>query len=169
MPELMKNYGIKIRNNMCSCPWHTDKHPSMKVFNDGANCFACGWNGDIFSFVMKMDGVDFKTAFKSLGGQYCHYNSVKERATHIASLKAKKAEYERKRKENERVTHELSEAITICRKASEIYEPLSDGWTYAVNELQWLLYLWDCRFFEDQEIDKSNVHRRYREIKRYFL
>lgn len=170
MPEVMQSYGIKIRNNMCSCPFHgNDRHPSMKVFKTGANCFTCGWNGDIFSFVMQMDGVDFKTAFKKLGGSYAMYNNEKEHRQANIRLQSQKAKIEQKKRYDESLKNELSKAIQICRRAAEIYEPFSDGWTYAKNKLQYLLYMWEQKYVEQQEIDDFNVYRECRQVKQRFL
>lgn len=39
-------YGLKInRNGMACCPFHHDRHPSMKV-DKVFYCFACGEKGD---------------------------------------------------------------------------------------------------------------------------
>lgn len=168
MPELMTRYGIKIHNNMCSCPWHEDKHPSMKVFKDGANCFACGWNGDIFAFVQKMDGVDFKTAFKSLGGSYATYNGDRERRVANMRRQSIQAENERKTQAKQRLIKEVGMALSICRKASEIYEPLSDGWCYAKDNLPYIDYIWQL-ITDNQEIDEINVHRKCEQIRQRFL
>ncbi|WP_455640361.1 DNA primase [Parabacteroides sp.] len=54
------------------CPFHTDRHPSFHV-NVGQQyykCFACGEGGDLFKFVQKMEGCDFRTALKKLAGWY---------------------------------------------------------------------------------------------------
>lgn len=46
-------YGLKVnRNGMVCCPFHNDKHPSMKV-DKGFYCFACGAKGDVIHFVEK--------------------------------------------------------------------------------------------------------------------
>ena len=38
-------YGVKVkRNGMACCPFHNDKHPSMKV-DKNFYCFACGEKG----------------------------------------------------------------------------------------------------------------------------
>ena len=42
----------------------------MKIYDKDFHCFGCGANGDIFSFVQRMENVDFKEAFYSLGGTY---------------------------------------------------------------------------------------------------
>lgn len=170
MPELMSRYGIHIRNNMCSCPFHgADRHSSMKVFKDGANCFTCGWNGDIFRFYMDMERCDFKTAFKALGGSYKRNKTLADKVNASAYFGAKKSETERKKRSFDELKAEISLAIKICRYAAEIYEPFSDGWCYAVNRFEWFLYVWELKYINEEEIEEIYVHRQYREIRHYFL
>lgn len=47
-------YGIRVnRNGMCLCPFHEDKHPSMKV-DKRFHCFACQADGDVIDFASRM-------------------------------------------------------------------------------------------------------------------
>ncbi len=59
------------RNYKGLCPFHADKNPSFFVFPDRQSwkCFACGAGGDVISFVMKQEGLDFGSALRSLAQQ----------------------------------------------------------------------------------------------------
>lgn len=59
------------RNFVATCPWHNDRRPSMTVNQERQTwkCWVCDIGGDVFSFVMRRDGVDFPTAIRSLAEQ----------------------------------------------------------------------------------------------------
>ena len=50
------------------CPFHPDTNPSLKVYPDRQTfrCWACDTGGDVFSFVMKHDGLEFFDALRTL-------------------------------------------------------------------------------------------------------
>jgi DNA primase len=50
------------------CPFHTEKTPSFNVHADRQyyKCFGCSAGGDVFKFVMEMEGVTFYEALKEL-------------------------------------------------------------------------------------------------------
>jgi len=72
--DLVAEAGVKLRktgrNYTGFCPFHTNKHtPAFVVWPETGTwrCFGeCNEGGDIFKFVMKKDGIDFKEALQKL-------------------------------------------------------------------------------------------------------
>ena len=51
-------YGCKgNRGDMICCPFHDDRHPSMKLNRDYFYCFGCGATGDVIDFVARLFGL----------------------------------------------------------------------------------------------------------------
>jgi DNA primase len=50
------------------CPWHDDTRPSLQVNPERQSfkCWVCDIGGDIFSFIMKIEGVEFPEALAML-------------------------------------------------------------------------------------------------------
>lgn len=58
----------KGQNYWGCCPFHNEKTPSFSVSEEKGfyHCFGCGEHGDIISFTMKSENIDFKTAISEL-------------------------------------------------------------------------------------------------------
>jgi|NGEPerStandDraft_6_1074524.scaffolds.fasta_scaffold16140_2 DNA primase len=88
------------------CPFHNEKTPSFIVSPDRQTwrCFGqCNEGGDIFRFVMKKEGWDFKEALQAMA----------ERAG--VKLEAYKAEKPQEKEAHERLRGLLEEAVTFYR------------------------------------------------------
>src|SRR4051794_32264601 len=56
------------RNFVALCPWHDDSRPSLQVNPDRQSfkCWVCDYGGDIFSFVMRAENLEFREALEFL-------------------------------------------------------------------------------------------------------
>ena len=66
VPDAAEHYGLQVnRNGMCSCPFHEDRHPSMKLNERYFYCFGCGATGDVIDLVARLfDLSSFEAAQK---------------------------------------------------------------------------------------------------------
>ena len=64
----LKKAGREYKAN---CPFHEERTPSFYVVPDKGfyKCFGCGKSGDVFSFVMERQGLDFVEAVKHVAGR----------------------------------------------------------------------------------------------------
>ena len=64
--QAAEHYGIKVkRNGMACCPFHKDRHPSMKA-DKIYHCFACGVGGDAIDFTARLFGISQYEAAKKM-------------------------------------------------------------------------------------------------------
>ena len=71
MQDVLSKYGYKVnRSGFICCPFHSEKTPSMKIYPTGYNCFGCGENGDILSFVAKLFGLSFPDTLKKIDADF---------------------------------------------------------------------------------------------------
>ena len=64
--QVAERYGLKAeRNGMACCPFHNDKHPSMKI-DQNYYCFACGAKGDAVNYVAVLFGLSQFEAAKKI-------------------------------------------------------------------------------------------------------
>jgi DNA primase len=54
------------------CPFHNEKTPSFSIYTDHQwfKCYGCGAQGDVFEFVMKIEGLTFWETLKKLADQH---------------------------------------------------------------------------------------------------
>ena len=68
--QVAERYGLKVnRNGMACCPFHNDKHPSMKI-DWNYYCFACGAKGDAVNYVAVLFGLSQLEAAKKINDDF---------------------------------------------------------------------------------------------------
>ena len=71
IPEVVSSYVTlkrRGRNMVGLCPFHGEKTPSFNIYAENGSfyCFGCGVGGDIITFVMKIENLDYMEAIKFL-------------------------------------------------------------------------------------------------------
>lgn len=135
MDDVIQMYGLrKNRSGFCSCPFHgKDSHPSMKVYKKDFHCFTCGANGDIFSFIQKMENCTFKEAFLKLGGSY-EQKSAWQKRKFDYQLKLKKEQEQRKLEERKNLKRFVLHDFDMQVLFTKLFPVFSDDWCDAVNK-----------------------------------
>lgn len=148
MKEILSRYQLPKPNNtgFIPCPFHRgDRSPSMKIYKQDYNCFACGENGDIFSFVQRMEKLSFRDAFLSMGGTYLNQEETpfKMQLRQYRQQKNRETEeYRRERRRQEK--NELQHEWKILWLCARLFQPLSDDWCDCINRLQIIEYRLNC-------------------------
>ena len=144
------------------CPFHAEKTPSFIVTPDREtwHCFGCGEHGDIFTFLMRRDGLDFREALGRLA----------ERAG--VELSERTASEDRRKR---RLREALEAAITFYRQVladahqaeraraylaergfnEETHERFGIG--YALNNWEALTKRLRAKGFSDQELTDAGL------------
>ena len=125
----------KGQNYWGCCPFHNEKTPSFSVNEEKGfyHCFGCGEHGDIISFTMKSENIDFKTAISELAD--------------MAGIKMP----EIKQKTQQQIEEEEN-YIKITEHAAKIYQDL----LYKDSGKQALEYI-KTRGFSDEMIKKYRI------------
>ena len=65
--QAAEHYGLTVsRNGMTCCPFHEDRHPSLKLNEDFFYCFGCGTSGDVIDFTARLFGLSPYAAAQKL-------------------------------------------------------------------------------------------------------
>ncbi len=69
--QAAEHYGLKVnRNGMACCPFHNDRHPSLKLNEDYFFCFGCGAKGDVIDLVARLFGLRTYQAAQQLASDF---------------------------------------------------------------------------------------------------
>lgn len=69
--QAAEHYGLEVnRNGMACCPFHNDRHPSLKLNEDYFFCFGCGAKGDVIDFVARLFNLSSYEAAQKLAADF---------------------------------------------------------------------------------------------------
>lgn len=69
--QAAEHYGLRVLpNGMTCCPFHEDRHPSLKLNEDFFYCFGCGASGDVIDFTARLFGISLKDAAEKLAADF---------------------------------------------------------------------------------------------------
>lgn len=65
------NLKRRGRNMVGLCPFHSEKTPSFNIYPENGSffCFGCGVGGDVITFIMKIENLDYIEAVKLLANR----------------------------------------------------------------------------------------------------
>lgn len=161
MRQVAERYGRRIlRNNTCTCPFHNDKRPSMKLYDKSFYCWSCGAGGDLISYVARLYGISNEDACRQLmhdfglpePDQQSSYRDKRER-----ELRQKKIQ------ERESFLKYAKTILTVYHNllAEASWDDTDKHFPEAMQELAYVEYRLDClkdhpeEFYKDKQAVKK--------------
>lgn len=146
------------RSKMICCPFHNDKHPSMKV-DRRYFCFGCGVKGDAVDFVANYYGLSLKEAAEKIISDFgLTYNNTGYAEGVRKPIAAKRSEYQIWADKKQELFAHLSRLHEQLREMKMRYAPKdredsewSPLFVMAAKELTYVEYLYDYCMFEATE------------------
>ena len=123
--QVVEYYGLKVgRNGMVCCPFHNDKHPSMKI-DKGYYCFGCGAHGDVIGYVAQMYGLPQYDAACKIIEDFSlpiEIHPADEREHEKAKIK-----WRREKEERDKIVHIKDRFRKWCYAQIDILHDAEDG------------------------------------------
>ena len=120
--EAAELYGIAVgRGGMACCPFHDDRHPSLKLNEDYFYCFGCGATGDVIDFTARLYGLSPKEAAEKLAQDFgLAYDS---KAPPRRNYVRQKSEAQARKEKREHGWRVLTDYYHLLRKWEADYSP----------------------------------------------
>ena len=160
--QAAEHYGVEVqRNGMCRCPFHDDRHPSMKLNKDYFYCFGCGAKGDVIDFVARLFDLTSLQAAQKLSYDF---DIDPDKPPAAAALSKPKYPLARAfRQEELHCQRGLCDYLHLLEGWKVQYAPkapednLDDRFVEACQMLDYVEYLADILTFADLEVRVKTV------------
>ena len=171
--QAAEHYGLKVsRNGMACCPFHKDRHPSLKLNEDYFFCFGCGAKGDVIDFVARLLDLSSYEAAQKLAADF----GLDPKPPTAAALPKPKHPCIRQFREDEMMCFRvLTDYLHLLEDWKGRYAPktpddaLDDRFVEACQMLDYIEYLADILTVGDLEERVSVVDELMKEGKTAFL
>ena len=109
---ILEHYGLNISKNKCTCPFHSDSHPSMSIHqNKGiAKCFACGAGGNAISFIQKYEN---EINHNYIGVKEAMQKAIEIQGLNIVIPNSKTTQLTEEQKKIKKLNNVLKDAISL--------------------------------------------------------
>ena len=148
-------YGLKInRSGMVCCPFHDDRHPSMKLNEDYFYCFGCGATGDVVDFTARLLDLSAYEAAQRLAADFGLDTS---RPSVVAQVKKYRPRVNQLKQEELLCMNVLSGYLHLLEDWKKRYAPEApedepdERFVEACHKLDYVEYLNDLLIMSDYE------------------
>lgn len=162
-------YGIPVkRNGMAICPFHNDKHPSMKL-DRRFHCFGCQADGDAVDFVSRLFNLSSKQAAIKLADDFGIAYDSRQKPTVKPHIREPTPE--QKFKQEERHSYKvLCKYFHLLQKWEQQYAPqtpeddLHPLFVEALQRKSYIEYLLDIFLYGSSEEQKELIAEQRKEV-----
>lgn len=171
--QAAEHYGLKVnRSGMACCPFHNDRHPSLKLNEDYFFCFGCGAKGDVIDLVARLFNLTSLQAVQKLAADF----GLDPKPPTAAALPKPKHPYIRQFREDEMLCFRvLTDYLHLLEDWKVRYAPktpkdaLDDRFVEACQMIDYIEYLADILTVGDLEERVAVVDELMKESKIAFL
>ena len=181
MHDVFIRYGLKLgRKGAMCCPFHREKTPSFKIYQNGKkfHCFGCGVDGDVISFAMKYYGITYGQAVTRLASEFGipiegeKPLTIKERVKIQEMRQKRKREEELLKEEYNRLFDAYSlacdeftrlEGNLIMYKPKTATEPFNELYCEALHKLPYQRYKCDKQQIALEEFEERRLFEHERD------
>ncbi len=161
VPEAAAYYGLQVsRNGMACCPFHDDRHPSMKLNERYFYCFGCGATGDVIDLVARLFNLTSLQAAQKLALDF----GLDPKPPTAAAMVKPKRPYIRQFREDEMLCFRvLTDYLHLLEDWKVRYAPktpedaLDDRFVEACQMLDYIEDLTDILTFAELEVRVKTV------------